>query len=127
MLPKKKLCSFGFLIPLLVLCLRFPVECGMRDAVSGTALILRFSLASHMPRCSPINNYSITMHPTFHSRCGPCDGGKREGEKQGERQSHRMDRPERDEHMTARDVLLADAVETQCCILCQEQMRNNEM
>lgn len=114
-------------MPLVVLCLCFPAECGMRDAVSGAALILLLSLASRMPRCSPINTYSITMQPTSHSRCGPCAGGKREGENQGERRNHRMDGAERDEHMTARDVLLADTVETQCCILCQEQRRNNEM
>lgn len=78
-----------FLMPLVVLRLCFPAECGMRDAVSGAALILWLSLASRRPRCSPINTYSITMHPTSHSRCGPCAGGKREGEKQGERRSDR--------------------------------------
>lgn len=76
-----------FVVPLAVLRLCFPAECGMRDAVSGAALIPRLSLASRRPRCSPINTYSITMHPTSHSRCGPRAGGKREGEKQGERQS----------------------------------------
>lgn len=111
----------------LMLRLCFPAECGMRDAVSGAALIPRLSLASCRPRCSPINTYSITMHPTSHSRCGPCAGGKREGERQGERRCDRWMELRKDEHMTARDVLLADAVESQRCILCQGQRRNNEM
>lgn len=38
-----------------------------------------------------------------------------------------MDEAEKDEHMRASDVLLADAVKTQCCILCKGQRRNNEM
>lgn len=38
-----------------------------------------------------------------------------------------MDGAEKDEHMTARDVLLLDAIEAQCCIFCPGQRRNNEM
>lgn len=70
----------------------FMFSCKMWDercAVSGAALILWFSLASRRPRCSPINTYSITMHPTSHSRCIPCARGKSEGKKQGERRSDR--------------------------------------
>lgn len=81
-----------FLHVLMLLAVRrgcFPAECGMRDAVRGTAPIPRLPLASRRPRCSPINTDSITMHPTSHSRCGPSAGGKREGEKQGERLSDR--------------------------------------
>lgn len=126
MLPKHVM-FLRFLIPLVVLRLCFPAECGMRDAVSGAALIPWLLLASRRPRCSPINTYSITMHPTSHSRFGPCAGGKKEGERQGERRSDKWMEPRKDEHMTARDVLLALAVETQCCILCRGQRRNNEM
>ena len=83
---------FFFWLPLVIQRSGFPAECGMRDAVSGAALIPWLSLASRRPRCSPINTYSITMHPTSHSRCGPCAGGKREGERQGERRRRRRRR-----------------------------------
>lgn len=64
----------------------------MSDAVRAAALIPWLPLASRRPRCSPINTYSITMHPTSHSRRGPSAGGKKEGERQGERLSDRWSR-----------------------------------
>lgn len=97
--------------------LSFPAECGMRDAVHVAALIFKLPLASHRPRCSPINNYSITMHPTSHSCWNPPHAGRKE---EGEVSKEVTDGWY--EHMTARDVSLEHKVKIQC----QRKGRCNE-